>query len=360
MRNLRYILLILTLCPLLSWAQRRFSTSEQHEYGLAEKSGFSTKDVENKTDAIFGLHASLYTGAHHLIGLSAEGSWSSFINTVPTAANTPGGGSGGLHLLYEFQYSGFMLQTGVGLNYQRVFTDIADTCLYHAGLIHAGSMGKTRTFTLRHSFTERQDMAQHLYAQLPLYLGHYFFSSGSIWYLLAGVHVNYAFWGNTKQTLTGSTSGLYDDLVGVWDEMDNHGFRRNVPIERTGGKLDMKLDVLAHAEVGYEYNTQQGAKDYRTRPGDRVDCRLRFAAFADFGILNTMPTGKGVFYGVPEPASPSDGRIFDFPLYEMDYVFATKDAASFWMRNLYAGVRFTVLLGFKPEERCILCDPWRH
>ena len=111
MRNLRYIVLIMLLYALPAWSQRRFSASEKGEYSLSQHSGFSTKDVENKTDALFGLHASLYTGSHHLIGISAEGSWSAFINNMPGVRNTPGGGAAGLHLLYEYQYSGLIIQT---------------------------------------------------------------------------------------------------------------------------------------------------------------------------------------------------------------------------------------------------------
>lgn len=354
MRNVRYIFLILILCPLLAWGQRRYTTSESHEYELAKKRGFSTKDVQNQTDALFGLHASLYTSSHHLIGLSAEGSWSAFINNMPTASFLPGGGAGGLHFLYEYQYSGLIIQTGIGLAYQRVFNNISDTTIYHYNMTDSWSGIQPRSFDLRHRFYDRRDMAQQIYAQLPLYVGHYIFGSQGIAYFLAGIHLNYAFWGTTKQTLTGSSAGKYHDFIGVWDEMDNHGFRKDVPIERKGDQLKLKFDLMAHAEIGYEYNTQQGAIDYRTRPSDRLDCRLRFAAFADFGILNICPKTKNVYYGTPMET------IYDFPTYQMDHVFSTKDASQFWMRNLFVGIRFTVLFGFKPEERCILCDPWRH
>ena len=212
----------------------------------------------------------------------------------------------------------------------------------------------TRKFDLRHTFFDRRDQAQQLYGRIPLYVGHYIFGGQGIAYFLAGFHAQYAFWGNTKQRLTGSTAGKYHDFVGVWDEMDNHGFRKNVPIERKGDQLKLKFDLMAHAEVGYEYNTQQAAKDYRVRPSDRIDCRLRFAGYIDFGILNICPETKKELYGVPE------ATIYDFPTYRMDHVFSTSDAARYWMRNLSVGIRFTVLFGFRPAERCILCDPWKH
>lgn len=354
MSKLRYILLILCLLPALSWAQRRYSVSDKSEYETAKQKGFSTKDVDNQTDMLLGLHASLYSGAHHLIGFSAEGSWSSFVSSMPNTSVKPGGGSAGFHLLYEFQYNGFILQTGVGVAYQQVRTNIADTSIYHTNMTDTWSGINPVDFTLKHRFTERQDMAQQAYGQVPLYAGHYFFGAHGIGYFLAGVRANYAFWGNTSQKLIGTTTGLYERYIGVWEEMDNHGFRKDVPIERKGEQLKLKLDVMAHAEIGYEYNTQQSARDYRVRPSDRLDGRLRFAAFADFGILNICPNTDGAFYETP------DRTIYDFSTYRMDHVFSTTDAKAFWMRNLFVGVRVTFLFGFKPEEHCILCDPWRH
>ena len=136
--------------------------------------------------------------------------------------------------------------------------------------------------------------------------------------------------------------------------MDNHGFRQDVPIERTGKQLQLKLDVMAHAELGYEYNTRQSSKSYRRRPSDRLDGRIRVAGFVDFGILNICPNTNGFFYEMPEET------LFDFPTYQMDHVFATQDASKFWVRNLFAGIRVSFLFGFQPPERCILCDTWKH
>ena len=349
MSDMRHIIL-LTLCllPALIWGQRRYSTSDHAEYSLQGQSGFSTKDVENQTDALFGTHSSLYSGSHHLIGFSLEGAWSSFISPMSRTSNTPGGGMGGLQFLYEYQYSGFILQTGLGVAYQRVFTPIADTAMYKSLTDNYGD-----SFTLKHAFYNRQDEAQQVYAQVPLYFGHYIFGDHGIGYFLAGFRFSYAVWGKTRQTLIGTTSGKYEKYVGIWEEMDNHGFRKDVPIERTSN-LKLKFDVMIHGEVGYEYNTRQTVKDYRVRPSDRLDTRIRIAGFLDFGLLNTCPRTDGKFYYTP------DETIYDFPTYQMDYVFATEDMKTSWMRNLFVGLRVSVLFGFQPNEKCILCDPWRH
>lgn len=354
MRDLRYILLILCLCPLMVWGQRRFSAAEQWEYHLAKLSGFTDKDVNNSTDVLFGLHASQYTGSHHLIGFSLDGGWSTFLTNMPTVSITPGGGAVGFSLLYEYQYSGILFQTGLGINYQCVYNNIADTSIYHYNMQDTWSSINPVPYTLRHRFEDRRDQAQMVYGHLPLYIGHYIPGAKGIGYFLAGVKLQYAFWGNTKQTLKGSTSGLYERYVGVWEEMDNHGFRKDVPIERSGKQLQVKFDVMAHAEIGYEYTAFQNPHSYRIMPNDRLDWRLRIAGFVDMGIVDICPRTNNVYYGIP------DATIYDFPTYRMDHVFSTADAKKYWMRNLSVGVRFTMLFGFQGKERCILCDPWRH
>lgn len=346
-------MLLVVGCPLGLQAQGRYSMTERWENRLANLSEFTTKDVENKTDVLFGLHASQYTGSHHLLGFSAEGAWSAAINNMPRVSALPGGANTGLRLVYEYQYSGLLIQTGVGIGYQCASNFIGDTLIIHEHM-HDVWNGQDVEYTLKHNFYDRTDHYQQLYAQIPLYIGHYILGARGIGYFLTGVHVNYSFWGSTRQKLTGTTTGIYERYVGVWEEMDNHGFRKDVPIERTDEKLQIKLDLMVHGEIGYEYTTFQNPKSYRVRPGDRLDCRLRFAAYADFGILDVSPNTKKTFYETPMET------IFDFPSYQFHHAFSTTDAQGYWMRHLNVGVRFTVLFGFQGKERCILCDPWRH
>ena len=354
MSKLRYIILLILCLPVVTTvAQRRYAASTHTEYELSKASGFSTKDVENQTDVLFGLHASEYSGSHHLIGVSLDGGWSTFISSMPHVSSMPGGGIGGVHLLYEYQYSGLIVQTGIGAAYQQVTTSLGDTSIYHEHM-HDTWNGADREFTLKHHFTGRQDMSRLLYGRIPLYIGHYFFGPRGIGYFLGGVQASYAFWGDSRQSLTGTTTGLYERYIGIWEEMDNHGFRKDVPIEHTGTRLKVKFDLMAHLELGYEYNTRQGAKDYRVRPTDRLDGRIRIAGFAECSMFNICPNTKLALYDIPQET------IYDFSTYRIEHVFDTKDAANYWMRNLSVGLRVTFLFGFQPKEHCILCDTWRH
>ena len=276
------------------------------------------------------------------------------MHNIPTASITPGGGAVGLHFIYEYQYSGLLFQTGLGVTYQRVFTPVADTTMYHYNMRDKWSNVNPAEFTLKHQFYDRTDMSQQIYGQLPLYVGHYILGPTGIGYYLVGFHINYAVWGNTRQKMTGTTTGLYEKYVGIWEEMDNHGFRKDVPIEREGKKLNLKMDIMAHGEIGYEHTTYQGPHNYRVTRVNRLDIRMRFAAFVDFGIMNINPQTKNMLYDIPEES------IYDFPTYQMEHIFSTADVKSFWLRNMFAGVRFTLLFGFQNKEHCILCDSWRH
>jgi len=355
MPELRHIiLLILCLSTMTGMAQRRYSVSEKREFELSSVRGFSTKDVENQTDVLMGLHASEYSGSHHLVGLSLSGGWSTFLNNMPEAKNTPGGGVMDLYLLYEYHFAGLMVQTGLGISAQRVFTDLNEANIYHENMMDTWSGITPAPFTLKHTFADRRDMAQQLYGRIPLNVGHYFFGSRGIGYFLVGVNAGYAFKGSTATSMIVSTAGKYERYVGIWEEMDNHGFRKDVPLERKGDQLALKFDLAAHAEIGYEYNTRQSVKNYRTRPADRLDGRLRVAAYADCSLLNICPSTKGVLYGIPTES------IYDFSTYTTDHVFSTEEASKSWLRNLSIGIRVSFLFAFRPKDRCILCNPANH
>lgn len=337
------------------WSQRRFQVSERWEYRIGELAGLTWDKKTDQPDPFWGLHASQYIGRHDLFGFSVEGAWNSFTNNMPAASMMPGGGAVGFNLVYEWQYSGILVQTGVGINYQQVYNDIRDTCFYTAGMHDKWESIDPGEYVLKHDFYNRRDMARNLYAQVPIYAGHYIIGPDGVGYFLAGLQFNYALLGSTRQTLTGTTLASYEPFLGIWHEMDNHGYRKDVPIVRTGGAMQpkLKIDVRAHCEIGYEYTTFRGPHNYRKTSTSGQDWRFRFAGIFDYSVANISPKSDNPFYEVPMES------IYDFPTYRMDHVFSTTDAKRSWVRNLYIGMRITVLIGIPRKEQCILCDAWR-
>jgi hypothetical protein len=166
--------------------------------------------------------------------------------------------------------------------------------------------------------------------------------------------------------------------MGVFEEMDNHGFRKDVPLSADGGKLPIRLgktgvenlDIIGHLEGGYEFNTYEVIQQYRTSKADNLDCRMRIAAFIDISLPNISPNGTNKLYDLnineaetdPAKIEAQQRGLYDFHTFKMNHVFTTDVANGnqLWVRNLTVGVRFTVLFSLKAQQRCILCDPWRH
>ncbi len=358
------LLIVLLLAVPMLYAQTRLNPDDTKDLLGAGGTNFSDKTPKEILDNN-GLRTGQYSGEHHLVGAYMEGSYSSFVSNVPYAKLTPGGFGIGGGFVYEYQNNNFLLQTGVGVTRQDVWTDILDTTItkYHTADAWTNSMvhqygdwlGQIDTFyyDLIYDFYERQDYSQMTYLQVPFYLGQQINGrTHSVGYYLAGVKLNWGFRGATRVRATGSTVGVYDRYFGVFHEMDNHGLRKNVPIEREDDKLNLKLDVMAHVEAGWEWGIYSPEKGWRGGPGARpFDMRLRIAGFCDFGILNINPnTKKKMVY-------PPDESRWDFPTYQLHHVYSTADTKGRYVHNLFVGIKLTCLFGLKRKEKCIICQP---
>lgn len=397
--------MILCLLSVAAWGQRRYSADGRREKDLSRARGFTSRDVDSKTDAFLGLHASLYKGARQYIGFSVEGGWSTFLNNTPVASVTPGGWAASGKLLYEYHFGLLFLQTGLGAGFQRVTTplnnDLIDASwrtFYNGFSREADGRANPMTdpldgvhFNMVHTFSGRSDISELYYAHLPVNLGYYIVGTYGIGYVMLGAQVNYAFAGRTIIHCTGTSYGIFDvdeghHYIGKAEEMDNHGFRKNVPITYINEKLPIKLgkaaglDVLGHIEGGYEYNTFQKIRQYRVKRADKLDCRLRFSAFADISLGSIYPKGAYELYEskVEKVSLSEQMNLYDFhhPVktpFSMYHVYATdvpnrvnaalpanEQVKDIWLRNLTVGVRFTVLFSLQAQEHCILCDPWKH
>ena len=355
--------LLLLLLPVMVTAQTRIDADRKDLLG-AGSSNFSDKSPREILDNN-GLRTGQYSGEHHLVGVYAEGSYSSFVSNMPYSSLTPGGFGAGFGIAYEYQIDNFLFQTGAGISRQDVWTNIHDTAFtkYHTSDAWTNEMyhrygdwnGQLDTFyyDLNYSFYDRQDYSTMTYLQVPILFGQQINGrTHSVGYYLAGVKINWGFKGATRVRATGTTEGVYDRFFGVFHEMDNHGLRKDVPILREGDKLNFKLDVLAHLEAGWEYGIYSPVRGWRGGPGARpFDLRLRVAAFCDFGILNINPnTNKKMVY-------PPDQSKWDFPTYQLNHVYSTEDARGYVVRNMYVGLKISALFGIKRKEKCIICRP---
>lgn len=366
---------LLMVVPMLH-AQTRINA----DYLLgAGGSNFSDKTPKEILDNN-GLRTGQYSGEHHLVGAYMESAYTSFLSDLPYTRITPGGFSIGGAIVYEYQIDNFLFQTGVGITRQDVWTDVRDTTFakYHTADAWTNSMVHrygdwidrmdTFYYDLVYNFYDRRDYSTMTYVQLPLLFGQQINGrTHSVGYYLVGFKLNWAWRGRTAVKATGTTVGHYDRYFGLtydptinvpeqywqfWHEMDNHGLRSDVPIQRDDDKLDLKLDVLAHAEIGWEYGIYSPVHGWRGGRGPRpFDMRLRMAAFCDFGILNINPNSR------KKMVYPPDESRWDFPTYRLHHAYATEEMTGRYLRNMFVGIKLTCLFGIKRKQKCIICRP---
>jgi len=293
-----------------------------------------------------GLRSGSYGYVHNLYGFYLDGGYSSLFSSVPNTDFRPGGWGFGGGFCYEHQRGLFRMQLGLGLRYQTVKNTIGDTVITDPTVTDAFGYH----YKLHYYFHDRQDCSKSLHAQLPILFG----MGVQGFYFLTGVKLNYTFRGSTHVSALGTTTGTYPQFEGIFQEMDNHGFRKDVDIQRDGPKLDFKFDALLSLEVGYEY-CKEPPRGTRyslqlLKPGERMEYRVRIAAFVDYGLANICPKTDNHFVYIPKDYK------WDFAKYEMNHVFSTTLAQPFNVHNFYAGIKFTFLFGKYKYTKCVLCS----
>lgn len=336
LRKIPYgLMCLLLLCSLTAVGQTRAVNEYSRNDRLKSSSG---KRVNGS-----GLRTTTYDGVHHLLGLHVDGGYSKMFGNMPNILNRPGGYTVGLGFDYSYTGRGLILQTGLAVRWQnvsnRVFNDslVVDPIMDSEGI----------PFRLQYDLTDRVDLSRNLYLQVPVLAGTYFYGA----YFLAGVKLNVQLMGNTKTKLNVTTTATYDRYIGTWEEMDNHGIRKEVEKVRNGGKLNLKFDVLATAEIGYEWSLgNYGKKGYRKQSAK--DYRVRLGAFVECGLLDIMPKGDNRAYIIPEKSR------YDFSTFEFNHMFSTSEATKYHVRNFFTGLRLTFFFyGKQSTEKCILCGP---
>jgi len=346
MTHNKYIQYIIALFLLLGLNKETIWANQRRDM----LGGRGTNMSENRHIDRNGLRTGIYGNQHFLWGFYADGSYSALFNTVPNATFRPGGYAFSIGPCFEYQNAAFKMQIGLNVRYQEVKNRIADTTFYDLNVYDA----RGSRYNLQYDFYNRVDLSRNLYLQMPVLFGMGFYPM----YFLAGLKPTISVYGSTKVNAFGTTSGTYEQYLGYFVEMDNHGLRKNVPIELTGGSLfGYKFDLLASVECGFEWGddyakgASRGSR-YRIKGGIRAEYRFRIAAFVDYGLLNISPKmTKPLVY------IPGDYK-WDFPEYQFNHDFSTDMATKEQIHNFYAGVKVTVLFGTYVYKKCLLCGEW--
>lgn len=308
-------------------------------------------NYSDKLNTQTGLRTGQYAGEHLLVGFYGNGSYATVIQNAPFVGATNGYGNG-LGLAIEYQHHSLLFQAGFGIRYQKLKTGVGDTTLWKYNVSDSWT-GQRDTFhyDMQFDFYRRTDRSSLFYFDIPLLVGQAFDYSifkGTPYYL-AGIRMQMAWIGATQVDLTGSTQAVYDRYFGIFRKMDNHGMRKDVPINKKEEALKLRFDMLAHLEIGWEWSNPQ-PEGYRIR--NVFDWRIRVAAFADISLPNVVRDSQGPLCYVP------DASKWDFPTYQFKHAFASESFKPYQLRNVYAGIRVTVLIGVLFKEKCIICGPY--
>lgn len=295
-----------------------------------------------------GLLTERFSGERYLFGLYLNGGYSAYVSPNVSLKDQKGENIGG-GLLFEFEKRKFWMHTGIGINYQQINIHFANDSMTIIGVPDSWTNRHDNfVYDLTYRVEDRQDKIIDVSLQIPLifgirYKGLYWGAGPKIWLSIAGNI-------STKANL--STIADYDRYIGTFEEMDNHGWRRQVAVSSKNTWSRTMIDILASTEIGYEWSsaeTRIGNGMYRNR--NVHEWRVRIGAYIDFGLLDICPNKK-----LPLIDVPTDYR-YDFIKVKINSPFVTQNFSDTWARELSFGIKFTVLYGFKAKEKCILCYP---
>lgn len=272
-----------------------------------------------------GIHFDAYSGRHHLLGVHSDLGYSDYIGAASFTHSAPGGITWGIGADYMYQQDHFFVLSGLALRLQTVKLNV-DSWQYEIDM--HDSQGAP--YRLRYHFYDRKDLSRNLFLEVPVMVGGYLHEG---LYLMAGAKFQLRCYSYSRVDAIGSTTAVYQRYVGVWEEMDNHGYRKDVPLRYTDGGLGPRFDITASAEFGYEWMLHE----HFVRSGRRStqDHRLRLGAFVDFGLLRTVAKGVAPLYDIPS-ATP-----FDFSTFHMQNAILSSEMTSSSVRNLFVGLKLT-------------------
>ncbi len=274
-------------------------------------------------------------GAHNFI-IWANGGVTNYVGSIPNATSQLGGG-GGLGLGYEWRDQIFLLQTGLGFRYAQS----GFKCDYMVYEVPQCTDSEGDALTYQYLERGRKDQYTQLTAQIPLLVGAHF----SYFYFLGGAKINIDVMRKAEVKANYATQGVYDILIDPLANMNNHQFYTNVPLSTTN-KSSLKANIAASLEIGAEFNLGE------TRSGDTF---MRVAAFADFNLLDDRKTSSSSMLRMGNVPRMNVDRE-DMMKYVSQQDYLNSSTAENAIRQLYAGVKLTVLFSTDVKYGCVVCQ----
>ncbi|GHT35147.1 hypothetical protein FACS189434_12500 [Bacteroidia bacterium] len=301
--------------------------------------------------------------AIHSFNVWGQGGYSNLFIKNSEVVSNRGGFGGILGLGYGYKSNHFILEIGMEFDYKSSLSKYSDfgmqvgklidentgleiplgttiTNTMHpiveGGFIHTEFNNESR-FVMQYAFTDLQDLYKIAYINVPLRIGGTFEGI----YFLVGPKIGLNVLSYAETSGTHSSTGYFPQDIAYLSEMPQHSFVKNKAGSdetRFNGKLNLNLAVSA--EVGINLILSQTQE-------------LRFAVFADYGVLNINSTdyvsttnANGDFVYIPATAQVG----LDPNLVKYNSLLTSNTKSS--VNPFIAGLKVTML--FSPSE-CKYC-----
>lgn len=270
------------------------------------------------------------TKVKHNILIWGSGGLSSLKTDATTLTPLPNAGFG-LGAGYELHYKSFMLQTGAELGY------------YNTGLqlpsftqdIYNMTDTEGDTYTGHYQFSKNQDLYKLGNINIPLMVGAQF---GNIFFLAGGKLGLNLMGSSTTQTLVVS-SGIYPQFIDTIRNQPDHGFTQ--VLEKANYPLKLALNCSLSGEAGIYL----GSAPTATSSNDGKP-KYRLSVFYDYGLFN-VHNNNSVSQDLWVSVAGADLNLRGLNSFMLSTPF-NKNVVN----TIYAGVKFSVLFGFKGKPDC--------
>lgn len=277
----------------------------------------------------------------HFISLWGEMGVSTLLNNTDVV-KAKGGFSPAIGVGYRFYSDKFIMQLGAEFAY-----------MYHSNsLDNADIQLRMRDteddlFTLHAKVDKCKDITQTTHLQIPLLFGY----ERNKFYFLAGVNLGLNLTGTTSSASYLTTTATYDDLEGVWHDMENHYLYNNKQVSSQPYPVKWNFNVMGHVELGGRvdaFSSEKGADV------EMHNYRMYLSAFAEYGILN-VHQNSSVGSALDYAEVPGEGlKFFVVPALVSDQMTDSK------VNPLTVGIKFTVAFALPEKKECVICNEMKR
>lgn len=368
MRRILYILILLVSLCAPSWAQETDSEQEVISREMFPRNGRLRSIVRQEILYRSGLRnytrlhpeyrnngmpIGIYSATHYLFGIWGDFGYSSPFSLTDGMISGKKGNACSVGFSFDVQHRFLKAQIGVGYRRQKLSAGIDSLTIIDHNVTDSWGY----KYHLRYDFRDRKDIGTSHTVQIPLLVG----AGIDMFYGMAGFKFQMNHTTTSTSTAVATTTGTYDQFLGTFEEMDHHGFRKDVPITYKEQSDPWTIfDLYGSLEVGWELaggiQTRGTTKYKPTHAEDRgPEWRARLALFCDVNLWHHM---KG--QSLKNPHHPEQYLVtipeeskWDFSTFKLNNaMFSTNGMPG--RSDFVVGVKLTFCVGFY-QQVCVKC-----